>query len=149
MQYLYMTGHFEVNKDLNKMGWHPVLLNIALKYELRQLPVHVDLSVIYKSSQIVGYEDYINIVGKIHADSIKLERYIKTNRLTVNTTRTKNKTQSRGGLSYCQTQIQQRRYTFPYYPLRFFIEIILLTALWRRGRLSLNRNKCQEYFLGE
>lgn len=60
-----MTGHFEGNRDLKKkMGWLPLLLNITLKYELRQLPVHVNLSVIYKSSKIVGYEEYINIVGR-------------------------------------------------------------------------------------
>jgi hypothetical protein len=32
--------------------------------------------------------------------------------------------------------------------LSIFIDIILSVALWHWGRLSLNRNEYQEYFLG-
>jgi len=39
-----MTGHCEVNRDLNKeMGWLLLLFNIALGYDRRMLAVHVNL----------------------------------------------------------------------------------------------------------
>ena len=56
-----MTDHFAVNRKL-KQG--DGLFNIALKYAIRQLSVDVNSSLMYKSGQIIGYADDINIMGR-------------------------------------------------------------------------------------
>jgi hypothetical protein len=55
-----LSNYFEVNKGL-KRGDELIhlLFNMALEYAIRQIPV-----LIYVSGQIVGYVDYINIVGR-------------------------------------------------------------------------------------
>jgi hypothetical protein len=107
----YLSDHFEVNKGLKQEdGPAPFLFNIALEYARRQLPVDVTSSLIYKSGQIVGYADYINImrrpmqkIGKICRE---LEEYILTIGLTINTMKTEVIIQSRTDLSHQQTEIQ-------------------------------------------
>jgi len=95
-----MTGHCEVNRDLNKeMIWLPLLFNIALEYDKRQLPVHVNLqsSINQPNSWLhTLYKHY----WKIHAQNGQLQRHTKTIGLTINTTRTKDTIQSRRGLSH-------------------------------------------------
>jgi hypothetical protein len=56
-----LTDHFEVNRKL-KQG--DGLFNIALEHAKRQLSVDVNSSLIYKSGQIIGYADDINIMGR-------------------------------------------------------------------------------------
>ena len=56
-----MTDHFEVNRKL-KQG--DGLFNIALEHATRQLSVDINSSLIYKSGQIIGYADDINIMGR-------------------------------------------------------------------------------------
>jgi hypothetical protein len=60
-----LTDHSEVKRGLKQGdGLAPLLFNIVLEYVIRQLPVDVNSSLIYKSGQIVGYADDINIMGK-------------------------------------------------------------------------------------
>jgi len=96
------------------MGWLPLLFNVALEYDKRYLPVHVNLqSSINQPNSLLHrlYKHY----GTIHAQNGQLKRHTMTIGLTINTTRTKDKIQSRRGLSHQQAQIPQTRHTFPYY----------------------------------
>jgi hypothetical protein len=53
-------------------GLAPYLFNIALEYVIRQLSVQAKATIFYKSVQLIGYADDINIVGrtKSHFDGI-------------------------------------------------------------------------------
>jgi hypothetical protein len=49
-----LSEHFEVNKGLKEgAGLVPILFNRALEYAIRQLPIDVTSSLIYRSGQIV------------------------------------------------------------------------------------------------
>jgi hypothetical protein len=60
-----LTDHFEVKRGLKQGdGLAPVLFNIVLEYDIRQLSVDVNASLIYQAGQIVGYVDDINVMGR-------------------------------------------------------------------------------------
>ena len=46
-------------------------------------------------------------------------------------------------------QVRRSRVRFPMLSLEFFIDIILLAALWPGVDSASNRNEYQEYFLGK
>jgi hypothetical protein len=70
-----LTDHFEVKRGL-KQGDElaPLLFNIVLEYAIRQLSVDGNSSLIYKSGQIVGYADDINIMGRSMQTAEKVYR---------------------------------------------------------------------------
>jgi hypothetical protein len=45
-------------------GLAPNLFNIALEYVIRQLTVQAQATIFYKSVQLIGYADGINIMGR-------------------------------------------------------------------------------------
>jgi sorting nexin-29 len=105
-----LTDHFKVNWGLiQRDGLAPLLLKTALEYA-GQLSVDVYSALMYKSGEIVGYADDINImgrsmqtVGKLHR---QLEGHTKTVGRTINTTKTNVMTQSRKDLSCKHMEIQ-------------------------------------------
>ena len=61
-----MTDGFKVGNGLqNRDGLTPTLFNIALEYVMRQLSVEVNSTTFYKSVQLVGYADDVNIIGRM------------------------------------------------------------------------------------
>lgn len=105
-----MTDHFQVNRGLTQGdGLAPLLLNTALEYARRQLSVDVYSSLMYKSGEIVGYADDINIMGRSTQTVGKLHRELeehKTVGCTINTTKTNVTIQSRRDLNCKQMEIQ-------------------------------------------
>jgi hypothetical protein len=60
-----VSAKMEVNRELRERDKPaPFLFNIALEYAIRQLSVHVNASPVYKSGQIAGCADHINIMGR-------------------------------------------------------------------------------------
>jgi hypothetical protein len=60
-----MTDGFQVGNGLKQGdGLAPNLFNIALGYVIRQLSVQVTSKIFYKSVQLIGYADDINIMGR-------------------------------------------------------------------------------------
>jgi hypothetical protein len=105
-----LADHSEVKRGLKQGdGLALILFNIFLEYAIRQLSVDVNSSLIYKSGQIVGYADYINImersmqtVEKIYRE---LEEHTKIIGFTINTMKTKVMIQSRRDVSCQQTHL--------------------------------------------
>jgi len=64
--YVQVTVHrFQLGNGLKQgEGLAPNLFNIALEYVIRQLLVQVTSTIFYKSVQIIGYADDINIMGR-------------------------------------------------------------------------------------
>jgi hypothetical protein len=88
-----LTNHFEVKRGLKQGdGLAPLLFNIVLEYALRQLSVDVNSSLIYKSGQIFGYADDLNIMRRsmqtVENIYRQLEEHTKTIGLTINTMKT-------------------------------------------------------------
>jgi len=62
---LIMTDGFKVGNGLQKGDrLAPTLFNISLEYVMRQLSVEVNSTTLYKSVQLVGYADDVNIIGR-------------------------------------------------------------------------------------
>jgi hypothetical protein len=60
-----MNGGFKVGNGLKQGdGLAPTFDNIALEYVIRQLSVDVRPTIFYKSVQLRGYADDINIMGR-------------------------------------------------------------------------------------
>jgi hypothetical protein len=60
-----MTDDFKVRNGLKQGdGLAPPLFNIALEYEIRQLSAQTKSTIFYKSVQLIGYADDINIMGR-------------------------------------------------------------------------------------
>jgi hypothetical protein len=60
-----MTDDFKVGTGLKQGdGLAPNLFNIALEYVIRQLSVQATSTIFYKSVQLIGYVDNINIMGR-------------------------------------------------------------------------------------
>jgi len=60
-----MTDGFKVGTGLKQGdGLAPNLFNIALEYVIRQLSVQTTSTIFYKSVQLIGYADDINIMGR-------------------------------------------------------------------------------------
>jgi hypothetical protein len=55
----------------------PTLFNIALEYVTRQLSVQVKSTIFYKSVQLIGYADYINIMGRIKRAVYEVNKGLK------------------------------------------------------------------------
>jgi hypothetical protein len=58
-----MTDGFKVGNGLID-GLTSNLFNTALRYVTKHLSVQVRLTTFYKSVQLIGYADYINIMGR-------------------------------------------------------------------------------------
>jgi hypothetical protein len=64
-----MTDGFKVRNGLKQGdGLAPNLFNIALEYVIRQMSAHGKSTIFYKSVQLIGYEDDINIMGRRKRD---------------------------------------------------------------------------------
>ena len=62
---LMMTDGFKVGNGFKQGDWlAPILFNIALEYEIRQLSVEVKSTIFYKSVQLILYEDGVNVMGR-------------------------------------------------------------------------------------
>jgi hypothetical protein len=60
-----ITNGFKVRNGLKQGdGLAPKLFNIALEYIIRQLSVQTKSTIFYKSVQLIGYADDINIMGR-------------------------------------------------------------------------------------
>ena len=80
-------------------GMAPSLFNIALEYIIRQLSVQVKSTIYYKSVQLIGYADEINIMGRakraISDVYGKLKERAKEVGLNINAEKTKAMVQNR------------------------------------------------------
>jgi hypothetical protein len=64
-----VTDDIQVRNGLKQGdGLAPDLLNIALEYVIRQLSVQTTSTISYKSVQLVGFADDINITGRTKRD---------------------------------------------------------------------------------
>ena len=95
-----MTDGFKVGNGLKQGdGLAPNLFNIALEYVIRQLSVHVTSTIFYKSVQLIGYADDINIMGRtkraISEVYGELKEKAKEVGLNINVEKTKAMVQSR------------------------------------------------------
>jgi hypothetical protein len=60
-----MTDGFEVRNGLKQGdGLAPNLFNLALEYVIRQLSLQTKSTIFYKSVQLIGYADDINIMER-------------------------------------------------------------------------------------
>jgi len=60
-----LTDLLKINQGLKqKDGLAPMLLNLALEYAVRKTTVDTNLSLLHKSTQLAGYADDINILGR-------------------------------------------------------------------------------------
>jgi hypothetical protein len=106
-----LTDHFEVNRELKQGGrLASLLVSIALEYAVRQLPVDVNSSLIYKSDEIVGYVDDVNIMGRfmqtVEERCRELEEHTKTIGLMNANMKTKVMMRSRRDSRHQQIEIQ-------------------------------------------
>jgi sorting nexin-29 len=95
-----MTDGFQVGNGLKQGdGLAPNLFNIALEYVIRQLSVQVTSTIFYKSVQIIGYADDINIMGRtkraVSEVYGELKERAKEVGLNINVEKTKAMVQSR------------------------------------------------------
>ena len=60
-----MNDGFKVGNGLKQGdGLAPTFFNVALEYVIRQLSVDFRSTIIYRSLQLIGYADDINIMGR-------------------------------------------------------------------------------------
>jgi hypothetical protein len=94
------TDGFKVGNGLKQGdGLTPNLFSIALEYVIRQLSGQAQATIFYKSVQLVGYADDINIMGRMkRATSMvytELKERAKEVRFNINVEKTKTMVQSR------------------------------------------------------
>jgi hypothetical protein len=60
-----LTEEFEVKQGIKQgNGLAPILFNVELEYIIRKLTVSTNSTLLYKSVQVVGYADDINIMAR-------------------------------------------------------------------------------------
>jgi hypothetical protein len=85
-----LTESFQVKNGLKKGdGLAPVLFNLTLEYIIRKLLLTTDSTVMYRSVQVMGYADDINILGRsrmaVNEAYTALKNQAKTVGLNINT----------------------------------------------------------------
>ena len=95
-----MTDGFKVGNGLKQgNGLVPNLFNTALKYVIRQLLVQDKSTIFYKSVQLIGYADDINIMGRMKRTILEvygeLKKTAKEVELNINVKKTKAMVQNR------------------------------------------------------
>jgi hypothetical protein len=95
-----MTDGFKVRNGLKQGdGLAPNLFNIALEYIIRQLTVQTKSTIFYKSVQLIGYVDNINIMVRTKRAMLEVYSELKETAkevgLNINVEKTKAMVQSR------------------------------------------------------
>jgi hypothetical protein len=94
------TDGFKVGNGLKEGdGLAPNLFNTAMEYVIRQQSVQAQATIFYKSVQLIGYADDINIMGRTKRATSMVYRELKERAkevgLNINVEKTKAMVQSR------------------------------------------------------